>query len=234
MSGRVPSTRQSPHLLTDSLAHRLKMHHGSTAHDISIDGFELSLANQQSLHAVDEPRLLAAARGVLEDSRFTSAAVSLAVVDDPAIHALNRRFLNHDFPTDVLSFVLDEQNGHLEGEVIISADTAAAAAVEWGWSAADEQLLYVIHGMLHLVGYRDKIPADAARMRSAEQRHLRRYGVLLPADGAAAPSRDGPSCARVSKPRSVGGTVGGPAATAPSTTIELNHISQSNGGTGTP
>ena len=65
--------------------------------------------------------------------------------------------MNHDWPTDVLSFVLDDDDGHLEGEVIISADTAAAAAAEVGWPAAAEQLLYVIHGMLHLVGYRDKI-----------------------------------------------------------------------------
>ena len=92
----------------------------------------------------------------MADSNFDSARLSLAVVDDPTIHELNRRHLNHDWPTDVLSFVLEERDGHLEGEVILSADTAAAAATEVGWPAAAEQLLYVIHGMLHLVGYRDK------------------------------------------------------------------------------
>ena len=146
--------------------------------------YELSLANQQSVHAVEERRLLIAARRVLEESRFTSAAISLAVVDDPTIHALNRRYLDHDYPTDVLSFVLDQRDGHLEGEVILSADTAAAAAVECGWPPADEQLLYVIHGMLHLVGHRDQSVADLDRMRAAEQRHLRAAGVNLAADWA--------------------------------------------------
>jgi probable rRNA maturation factor len=141
--------------------------------------YELALVNQQSGHAVDEPRLLAAARRVLEDSPFTSAAISLAVVDDPTIHAVNRRHLDHDYPTDVLSFVLTDHDGHLEGEVIISAETAAAAAAEFGWPAADEQLLYVIHGMLHLVGHRDKSPGDVQQMRAAEQRHLRANGVNL-------------------------------------------------------
>ena len=79
--------------------------------------------------------------------RFTSSIASI---------------LNHDWPTDVLSFVLEDDDGHLEGEVIISADTAAAAAAELGWPPAAEQLLYVIHGMLHLVGYRDKTPDEAA------------------------------------------------------------------------
>ena len=58
--------------------------------------------------------------------------VSIAVVDDPTIHELNRRFLQHDYPTDVLSFVLEQQDGRLEGEVIVSTDTAVAQAGEYG------------------------------------------------------------------------------------------------------
>jgi len=124
-------------------------------------------------HPVDEERLCEAARAVLTDSHFASANISIAVVDDPSIHELNRRYLDHDWPTDVLSFVLDEQTDHLEGEVIISADTAMRAAAEAGWPAAAEQLLYVIHGTLHLVGYRDKTLADAQKMRAAEAKYLR-------------------------------------------------------------
>jgi len=152
------------------------MAHGSAARDISRNGFELSLANQQSVHAVDKGRLLKAARRVLVDSKFDSATISLAVVDDPTIHALNRRFLDHDWPTDVLSFVLDERDGHLNGEVVISADTAAAAS-DGHWTPADEQLLYVIHGMLHLVGLDDQSETDVRKMRAAERYYLRECGV---------------------------------------------------------
>ena len=93
----------------------------------------------------------------------------MAAVDDRTIHQLNRRYLDHDYPTDVLSFVLEEGPGTVEGEIIVSGDTAAASAPGYGWPAQDELLLYVIHGMLHLVGYDDKSPADAARMRQAER-----------------------------------------------------------------
>lgn len=154
----------------------------STAHNQQSHKFEISLANQQSQHAVEENRLLEAAREVLGDSEFASAAVSIAVVDDPTIHELNHRYLGHDWPTDVLSFVLEDRDGHLEGEVILSADTAAAAAEEIGCSPAAEQLLYVIHGMLHLIGYRDKSPAEAERMRTAEAKYLRQLG-FDPDDG---------------------------------------------------
>jgi probable rRNA maturation factor len=143
--------------------------------------YEISLANQQSGHTVDEAALIEAARAVLQDSHFSSAVISLAVVDDATIHAVNLRYLDHDWPTDVVSFVLEQQADHLEGEVIISADTAAAAAAELGCTPAAEQLLYIIHGMLHLVGYRDKTLADADQMRAAEAKYLREFGhQLLP------------------------------------------------------
>lgn len=140
------------------------------------DLIEVSLANEQSKHAINERQLIDAACAVVRDSRYTSANISIAVVDDPTIHELNRRHLEHDYPTDVLSFTLEDDGEHLEGEVIISSDTAAAAAAEYGWPAAAEQLLYVIHGTLHLVGYRDKSPADMAEMRAAEQKYLSRFG----------------------------------------------------------
>jgi len=137
--------------------------------------FEILISNGQSGHAVDEQQLVAAARAVLQASDFSSAMISLAIVDDPTIHELNRQFLNHDWPTDVLSFALQDNGSHLEGEVIISADTAAAAAAELGCTPAAEQLLYIIHGMLHLVGYRDKTPEDAQQMRLAEAQFLSQF-----------------------------------------------------------
>jgi probable rRNA maturation factor len=131
-------------------------------------------------HAVDERRLIAGVRSVLNESDFVSATVSVAVVDDPTIHELNRRYLKHDWPTDVLSFVLDQPAGHLEGEIILSADTAAISASEIGWPASAEQLLYAIHGTLHLVGYCDNSASGKREMRAAEKRCLRKLGLEQP------------------------------------------------------
>jgi probable rRNA maturation factor len=142
------------------------------------DRFHVSLANEQSSHTVDECRLADAARAVLEDSAYESAIVSIAVIDDAKMQQLNRQYLNHDWPTDVLSFSLEDDGRHLEGEIIISADTAASAAAEVGSSAAAEQLLYVIHGALHLVGYNDKSTDEANQMRLAEARYWQRFGSL--------------------------------------------------------
>jgi probable rRNA maturation factor len=142
--------------------------------------FQVFVSNQQSRHKVDKTQLAEAVRAVLRRSSVCTAVVSVAVVDDATIHELNRRYLNHDWATDVLSFVLEERDGHLEGEVITSADTAATAAAEMGWPDAAEQLLYVIHGMLHLVGYDDTSCADAEKMRAAEDTLLHELGHVSP------------------------------------------------------
>jgi probable rRNA maturation factor len=127
-------------------------------------------------------RLAAAVRLALADAGCSSATVSVAVVDDATIHRINRQFLEHDYPTDVLSFVL-EGPPHLEGEIIASLETARREAAEVGWSPDDELLLYAVHGALHLAGLRDKEPAESAAMRAAERAILKRLGVeASPAD----------------------------------------------------
>ena len=144
---------------------------GTVAANLSID-----VHQQQSVLEIDDEPLRAAVRAVLTRFAVSTAEISLAVLDDPAIHELNRRYLNHDCPTDVLSFVLDETDGHLEGEVIVSAETAAAEAQRLECSAVAELLLYVVHGTLHLVGLDDTTAEAVTSMRAAEREILAELG----------------------------------------------------------
>ncbi len=135
-------------------------------------GLHVALTNRQRTLRLNRRRLIGAVRRTLRAAGLSGGSVSLAVVDDPTIHELNRRFLRHDYPTDVLSFLLERSPGFLEGEVIVSADTAQARAAEFGWTPADELLLYLVHGTLHLLGYDDHTPADRKRMRAKERECL--------------------------------------------------------------
>lgn len=147
---------------------------------------DVEIANQQSALPLDEDRLRIVATTILTDAGYAEGSLSLAVVDDPTIHELNVRHLEHDYPTDVLSFGLVDEPPRLEGEVIVSADTAVVNAADYGWPAEDELLLYVIHGVLHLAGHRDKADDEVAAMREAEARYLRLAGVEPPATTGAA------------------------------------------------
>ncbi len=135
------------------------------------------ITNEQSQYEVDCEQLRAAVVGVVDEAEITKGEVSLAIVDDATIHTLNVQYLQHDYPTDVISFVLEQAAGHLEGEVIVSAEMAATVAQEYGWSTQHELLLYVIHGTLHLVGYDDKDPQQKIEMQAAERRHLQRFSI---------------------------------------------------------
>jgi probable rRNA maturation factor len=151
----------------------------------------IEIADEQAIVAFDAGRIRRASEAILLDAGIEHAQLSIAIVDDATIHELNRRYLDHDSPTDVLSFVLEAGSGQLEGEVIASAETAAREAVNFGWSADDELLLYVIHGTLHLVGHDDRAPESRAAMRQAERRYLALVG-LKP---RCAPTGDAPTAA---------------------------------------
>ena len=137
----------------------------------------VALALRHPTCPVEKRRLVAAAKAVLQGEGIAGADLSLAVVDDPTIHGLNRQYLQHDYPTDVLSFVLESTPELLEGEIVVSGDTAVAQAGEYSSTPEEELMLYVIHGTLHLVGFDDHEEADEAKMRHAEQDYLRASGL---------------------------------------------------------
>lgn len=110
--------------------------------------------------------------------------VDITIVDDEEIHNLNRDYRNVDRPTDVLSFALDENDEaepqivdgpeeHLLGDIIISAETAARQAEEFGHGLEREIVYLAVHGLLHLLGYDHMTEADKVVMRGQEEAALR-------------------------------------------------------------
>ncbi len=140
----------------------------------------VAIANQQAAVPIDRRRLRRAVRMVLRDAGIVDGVISVAAVDDPTIRLLHRRHLGRDEPTDVLSFTLEQGGGMLEGEVVVGAETARRQAPRYGWSAADELLLYVIHGALHLVGHDDRTRRRRAEMQAREAHYLACFGLQPP------------------------------------------------------
>ncbi len=135
---------------------------------------------------VDDRTISLVVGGMLADAGFARGTISIAIVDDRTIHKINRQYLHHDYPTDVLSFRLDDDrvNGFIEGEVIVSHDTAKRVSVDFAWHASHELLLYIIHGTLHLTGMDDSTESLRRLMRTAEDRYLAKVGILRPETGS--------------------------------------------------
>lgn len=140
-------------------------------------GMLIEVSNRQWALKIDAGIIKRAVEAVFTEAQIAEAEVSIAVVDDGTIHALNRQYLAHDYPTDVLSFMLARDAQRLEGEVIVSAETAIRSAARLGCAAEQELLLYVIHGALHLVGYKDATSEQRDAMRKQESHHLAKFGL---------------------------------------------------------
>ncbi len=103
--------------------------------------------------------------------QLASGQVSFVFVSDAKMKTLNKKFLRHDFATDVLTFDWKEKSSafDIDGEIIISVQTAKRNALKYDANVHGEILLYMIHGILHLCGFNDKSPAQIKRMRAKEK-----------------------------------------------------------------
>jgi probable rRNA maturation factor len=132
----------------------------------------LSVEVRRGTHAARVLR--EAARAQLAALR-PSGELSLTLVSDRRMRALNRRWRGKDRPTDVISF---PQHGAAIGDVVISLDTARRQAREGGWTLAAELRRLLAHGLLHCLGYDHGTPPQARRMAAAERRLLGRNGMV--------------------------------------------------------
>lgn len=90
---------------------------------------------------------------------------------DQMVYDMNLRFLNHDTLTDIITF--DYVNGNLiSGDITISIDRVGENATLFDTSFEHELHRVIIHGVLHLLGFKDKTPDDAAIMRAKENESL--------------------------------------------------------------
>lgn len=166
--------------------------------------FEIDISDDQDSVQVDIKQMTHAIERALLVEQVASAVISVSIVDNAAIHVINREHLQHDYPTDVISFQLDfaiegnendeddnpsdspsaelrselrAQGAMIEGEIIASAQMAVEMASSGQWTAMDELTLYVIHGLLHICGYDDLTPDEKQIMRGRERAVLHEVGL---------------------------------------------------------
>src|ERR1700730_15696536 len=101
--------------------------------------------------------------------------LSIIFFDDSYLLDLNRRFLQHNFYTDILSFPLSNANQQLIAEIYISVDRVRENARSYGSTLKAELHRVIFHGVLHFCGYKDKSAADKKTIRTLEDKYLKSY-----------------------------------------------------------
>ncbi|MCL5020587.1 MAG: rRNA maturation RNase YbeY [Bacteroidetes bacterium] len=115
-------------------------------------------------------------RRVLRDEHKNAEEITVVFVDDDYLLDVNRRFLSHNYKTDVIAFDLGE-DGTIEGEIYVSVERARVQARRYRIPLKKELVRLIVHGVLHLAGWEDKTRSQKLRMRRRENEFIERLYV---------------------------------------------------------
>jgi probable rRNA maturation factor len=139
-------------------------------------GITIDILAESLPFGADLERLREMLAATLRRFRCRRAGVCVRVTDDREISRINRQYLGHKGPTDVVSFDLSEKKGPRQFDLVVSAQRAAAQARKRRHLPEAELALYALHGLLHCLGYDDIRPGDASKMHALEDEILVKHG----------------------------------------------------------
>lgn len=139
---------------------------------------EIWILNQQTALVISEEQVQKLVKEVITYEKQDCDEVAIHFVATPVICELHGHYFDDPTPTDCISFPVprdtsDAEEYHTIGDVFVCTDVALAYATEHGLDPYTETALYIIHGLLHLMGYDDISEEDRVQMRSAEERHMK-------------------------------------------------------------
>lgn len=108
----------------------------------------------------------------IEREKGSLENINFILSSDTFIHKINLEYLNHDTYTDIITFEYNEPGQSILSDIYISLDRCRENAVTYKAKLTDEIHRILIHGVLHLLGYKDKAPAEKKQMTSKEDYYL--------------------------------------------------------------
>lgn len=109
---------------------------------------------------------------VIKAKRFTLVQINFIFCSDGYLLLLNKNYLNHNTYTDIITFNNSLQKKKIEADIFISYERVKFNAQHYGSTIENELHRVMIHGVLHLLGYKDKLAKDKKRMTKTEDEML--------------------------------------------------------------
>ena len=113
---------------------------------------------------------------IANDHQFNISSLAYIFQGDEDVLKINISALGHDYYTDIITFDYSA-NKSIEGEIYISLDRIKDNALTFKTSFEEELLRVVFHGVLHIVGYKDKTKSEKLKMREIENRYIKLFHV---------------------------------------------------------
>ena len=122
----------------------------------------------------DEHSLVPFLEWLINNESNTAGEINLIFIANSEILRLNRKYLNHDYYTDVITFYYENPE-QLDGDIFISPDKVYENAQDYQTDFYNELLRVIFHGFLHLIGYGDQTKEELNIMRAKEEFYLKNY-----------------------------------------------------------
>jgi len=136
----------------------------------------VNISDEQSSLKINPAQVKKLVKKVIQLEGHSCDEVNIYFVDTSSICDLHLEFFNDDSPTDCISFPMDVEEDdfpiRILGEVFVCPETALQYAKENDQNTYEETTLYIVHGLLHLMGYDDIDDLDREKMREAEKRNM--------------------------------------------------------------
>jgi probable rRNA maturation factor len=138
----------------------------------------IDIVNQQRIKKINQKLLSAYLKKIHRYLGISSKKSSLFLCDNKLIKKLNKKYFKKGSSTDVISFPLsDELDPSYLGEVIVSVEKATQVARKIKVKWQNELLLYIVHGMLHLIGYEDRTEKQRRVMMIKEEEIIKKLSL---------------------------------------------------------
>lgn len=123
----------------------------------------------------EKQRLKKFIKARLEANNKKVGDINFIFCTDDYLLTINRESLNHDFFTDIITFDLSGSTNKVDADIFISIQRVADNAMEHKQTFKEEIHRVIFHGILHLLGYKDKSKQDILKMREQENLYLAEY-----------------------------------------------------------
>ncbi len=132
--------------------------------------FLIKVFNSSSMEFLPISKVERAVIKALKAERKKQAEINIIYLDNDEIRKINKKYLSHDYVTDVISFQLGENR--IEGEIYIGTGKAKEQAVEFKVSMTKELMRLAVHGALHIIGYNDNSVEKRKQMFYLETKYI--------------------------------------------------------------
>ena len=114
-------------------------------------------------------------KSIFKKEKTKAQFINIIFCSDEFLLNINKEYLNHDYPTDIITFEISRDLNGITAEIYISVDSVTRNSIDYQSTKKNELHRVIFHGVLHLCGYKDKTKKDIDLMRSKEDEYLNFY-----------------------------------------------------------